>query len=445
MNILVAGLGQSGIGAARLALETGHAVSGCDRAPEGSLPAAVEELKRSGLNVHGAGMSPSLLENRDLLILSPGVPRASELVQSALSRGVPVIGEIEWAARHASGRIAAVTGSNGKSTTTMLLGDLLKTAHADTRVGGNLGVPFSDIVRDDTPETWYVLELSSFQLESLVDFHADAALLLNITPDHQNRYASFQDYAAAKGRIFVNQTPGDFAVFNADDALAGEYALASPAAHVPFSIHSEPEEGAFVKDRRGVLRRRGRETVLFEAGDWRLPGEHNLENALAACVAGVCAGADPESFGPVLREFKGLPHRMERIGEVNGAAVYNDSKATNADAVLKGLTAFQSGVILLLGGRDKGAEWADLSESVRRRCRTVVAFGEARDRVAAALGGVAELISCATLKDATARALDMAGPGDTVLLSPGAASFDEFQNFEDRGDRFRDWVLGRAV
>ena len=314
----------------------------------------------------------------------------------------------------------------------------------DVRTGGNLGTPFCDLIEGGTDETWYVLEASSFQLESIRRFKADVAVFLNVTPDHQDRYERFEDYRDAKGRVFLNQTPSDWAVYSATDPSCERLGSASPAAHVPFSAEGALDEGAFVRGGEAVWLRGGAEEALFALDDLPLPGLHNRENALAACLAARCAGVPEGALRGPLREFRGLPHRLEKVAVVRGAAVFNDSKATNSDAVLKALTAFESGVILLLGGKDKGADWSCLVPESKRRCKAVIAFGAARPKVEKAFSGALPLEGFDSLRDATRRALGLAGPGDTVLLSPACASFDEFRNFEDRGDRFRAWVLEEA-
>jgi UDP-N-acetylmuramoylalanine--D-glutamate ligase len=377
----------------------------------------------------------------DALILSPGVPRSSLLVRAAVERGIPVWGELEWAFRHCRGNVLAVTGSNGKSTTTTLLGHLLASHYRDVRTGGNLGEPFCNLVEGASDSTWFVLEASSFQLESLDSFHARVAVLLNITPDHQDRYERFEDYAAAKAEVFRNMTAADSAVFSAADPLAEGFGARTPARHLRFSAAGELERGAFVRGGEALWIAPGGEVErLFTLAGLPLPGLHNRENALAACLAARAAGVPREKLAPALKRFRGLPHRLEKVGTVRGAAVYNDSKATNTDAVLKALTAFDSGVILLLGGKDKGADWPVLLPEIRRCCKLVIAFGAARENVEKAMAGEVPLQSFASLKEATDRALAVAGPGDSVVLSPACASFDEFRNFEDRGDQFRRWV-----
>jgi len=444
MMVLVAGMGRSGYAAARLALDRGHRVLALDAAPRERLPQDPAPLEARGLVLQTEGDAPSNWSGIEAVVLSPGWPRASALVRGALQAGIPVVGELEWALRGVPGRVAAVTGANGKSTTTTLLGELLAAHFSDVRTGGNLGTAAADLVGGATSETWFVLEASSFQLESLDAFRADVALLLNITPDHQDRYPRYEDYQEAKGNVFLNQRAGDWAIFNGADALATAQAARSAGRRLPFALADVGSDGAFVSGRRALLRREGREELLFELGDLPLPGAHNLENALAACAAARCAGVPTPALREALRRFRGLPHRLERVAVVRGAEVFNDSKATNTDAVLKALTAFESGVVLLLGGKDKGADWASLLPEVTRRCKAVVAFGKARAAVEATFRGRVALSGYDTLREATPAALALAGAGDTVLLSPACASFDEFKNFEDRGDQFRRWVQGEA-
>lgn len=440
MKILVVGMGASGYAAAKLALDDKHIVLACDQTLADQLKVDLSPLLARGLVFYGGSESPTLLDGVELVILSPGVPCASVLVRAAAERGIPVLGELEWGYRHSKGRVIAVTGSNGKSTTTTLIGQLMAAHFPDVRTGGNLGTPLCAMAEGSTEETWFILEASSFQLESIQNFRAAVAVLLNITPDHQDRYARFQDYAEAKSRVFLNQGRGDFAIFSASDPLAEGYGSCSGGAHVRFSSVAPLDEGASVKGDLAIWRHHGGEEKLFALADLPLPGSHNLEDALAACLAARCAGVPAGKLAPVIRAFSGLPHRLEKVGTVNGAAIYNDSKATNTDSVLKALTAFHSGVVLLLGGKDKGADWSNLATEVKGKCKAVVAFGAARETVKAALGHLVPLEAFESLKDATARALQMAGPGDSVVLSPACASFDEFKNFEHRGDQFKLWV-----
>lgn len=443
-KILVVGLGKSGLAVARAALAEGAAVVACDLLPEEMLPTEALRLRDRGMELHPATQDPALLEGVGQIVLSPGVPGDTGLVREAEARGIEVVGELEWAFRRAAGRIVAVTGSNGKSTTTTLLARFLSAHFPDVREGGNLGTPYTEMLPGATGDTWFVLEVSSFQLETISAFHARASLLLNITPDHQDRYAAFEDYQRAKGRVFLNQGAGDAAVFNADDPRAARFGAAAASRKIPFGVGAPRGEGAFVLGERAVWRDGDRERVLFDLEDLPLPGTHNLENALAAAAAAAWAGVPCEALPAALRSFRGLPHRLELVAGRGGVRVFNDSKATNTDSVLKALTAFRSGVILLLGGKDKGADWASLAPEIRRCCRRVIAFGKARGAVEAALSGAVPLESYAGLEEATSAALGGSAAGDSVVLSPACASFDEFRNFEDRGEKFGAWARAWA-
>jgi UDP-N-acetylmuramoylalanine--D-glutamate ligase len=440
MKVLVVGMGKSGYAAAKLAIKEGHSVLACDQATTDRLSTDISPLLKAGLVFYGGSESPGLLQDVETVILSPGVPVASPLVRAARQMEIPVLGEPEWAFRHSQGSIVAVTGSNGKSTTTTLIAELMAAHLPDVRSGGNLGTPFSQMIEGATENTWYVLEMSSFQLESIERFHARVAVLLNVTPDHQDRYSRFEDYQAAKARVFLNQAASDTAVYSMTDPVARRLGGAVTAKRQPFSAAQEMEEGAFVRGEKAFWRHDGREEALFSLAALHLPGVHNLENALASAVAARCAGVPEGGIEAPLGTFTGLPHRLEKVGVVKGVPFYNDSKATNTDAVLKALTAFRSDVILMLGGLDKGADWKSLSGEIERCCKAVYAFGAARPAVEKALAGAVPIAGFPSLREATAEALSACGEGDTVLLSPACASFDEFRNFEDRGNQFRAWV-----
>lgn len=440
MKILVYGMGKSGCAAAGIALKEGHTVIASDRLTAEELNINLTPILEQGVVFYGGCESASLLDGVELMVLSPGIPSTAALVEAALKNGVPVVGEMEWAFRHTEGSVVAVTGSNGKSTTTTMIGEIAADSLPDVRVGGNLGTPFSDLVEGSTAETLFVLEVSSFQLERIDEFRAKVALLLNITPDHQNRYETIDAYAAAKGAIFNNQRSSDFAVYSSLDEKCLSFGANSGGVRLPFSVTGEEEEGAFIRDGRAIFRKNGEEEVLFALSSLQVPGMHNVENAMAAALAARCAGVPHGGVEGPLSRFMGLPHRLEKIGDIKGAGVYNDSKATNTDAVIKALSSFEKNVILLLGGRDKGADWKLLKEEVARRCKAVIAFGEARQSVEDVFLGVAPVHGATSLREATIQAVDAAAEGDTILLSPACASFDEFSNFEERGNRFRSWV-----
>lgn len=442
MKVMVLGLGLSGISAAKLSMSLGHATSGTDQLPFRSLPAGVRDLQGNGFKFMDEENAMEAIRDFDLLVISPGVPPGNNLVMKARSLGVEVIGEVEWAFRNCKGRIVGITGSNGKSTTTALAASLLKACGFDARLGGNIGIPFSGLVEGAGEGTIFVLELSSFQLETVADFRADIAVLLNVTPDHQDRYAGIEDYARAKARVFERQDGNCAAILNIDDPFAVEAAKTTEGERYFFSLKRHEERGAFLAGRDVMYRNdSGDVSTLFSAAELSIKGPHNLENAMAASMAALLCGGTAKKIREALPSFPALPHRLELVSDRRGVKVYNDSKATNTDSVLKALASFDGRIILLLGGKDKGADFTLLLPGIRERCRKVVAFGAAAGKVVEQIGKETGAIAFGTLKEATRFAISSAEQGDIVLLSPACASFDEFRNFEDRGDRFREYVL----
>lgn len=441
MRVMVLGLGISGISASRLSLSLGHETAGTDRLAITALPAGAGELESLGLVYMDEVKSLAAIRDFDLLIVSPGVPPENSLIRKTRSLGIEVIGEVEWAYRNCKGRIVGITGSNGKSTTTALTGALIKACGLDGRIGGNIGTPFSGLVEGSTAQTVHVLELSSFQLETVADFRADIAVLLNVTPDHQDRYKEFADYARAKARVFERQDATCSAILNLDDQFAREHSDTIKGDRYFFSLEKHGEQGAFL-ERDNVMFRdsSGNVLFLFSTRELSIKGPHNIENAMAAAIAALLCGGGAEKIRETLPSFKALPHRLELVADKGGVKVFNDSKATNTDSVLKALESFEGGIILLLGGKDKGADFTLLMPEIRERCKKVVAFGAAAGRVVEQIGRETGAIAFGTLKEATRFAISSAEEGDIVLLSPACASFDEFRNFEDRGDRFREYV-----
>ena len=454
-RIAVLGFARSGRALAAALLARGVGVSvGDTRAREEF--AGVDAMEARGARFHFGGPPEDLLAGADWLAISPGVPLASPTVAAARSRGIPVYAEIEVAFRIAEAeapgqnRWVAITGTNGKSTTTTWIAEMLRRASPDTgrsvALAGNIGEPLSDFL--GTGPRDFVCEMSSFQLEAIDRFHASVAVLTNVTPDHLDRYASFSDYAEAKARLFARQTAGDFAVLNADDAYAR--ALTVPAKRILFSRRGQPgngaassvpsvwlEAGALVSTVGGA-----RHEVLAAAADrLALSGAHNLENALAAVAAAEALGTPGTAIVDALTRFAGLPHRTQLVAEAGGVRWIDDSKGTNVDAAAKSLEGFADGsVILILGGRDKHGDFAALAALVAKRARTVLTIGEAADTIetafrAAGIGAVS-LERCGAMPAAVARAAALARPGDTVLLSPACASFDQYKNFEERGRHF---------
>jgi UDP-N-acetylmuramoylalanine--D-glutamate ligase len=356
--------------------------------------------------------------------------------------GKKVIGEVELASLFFKGALIGITGSNGKTTTTTLIGKLFADAGFYTLVGGNIGTPLISLVEKSRDDGVTVIELSSFQLEATENLRLNVAVLLNITPDHLDRYRSFEDYAEAKRRIFLNQQPTDFAVLNVDDRLVRSMADSTPARKIFFSRLEELTEGIFLRDEQVIYREaEGRESILLNASEEiLLRGAHNLENVMASLGAGIALNASPSAMRRTIAEFRGVEHRLEWVSEINGVQFFNDSKATNVDAAIKALEAFPGNLIVILGGKDKGSDYAPLRPLVDERVKEVVLIGAASDKIAAALAGTRPLVRSSSMRDAVEKGYAASSPGDRVLLAPACASYDMFDNFEHRGRVFKEEV-----
>jgi UDP-N-acetylmuramoylalanine--D-glutamate ligase len=434
-KVVILGAGRSGIAAAEFLAVRGAEIWVTDSGSPDSLP-YVSNLPEGVDTVFG-GHPEALLDGADLIVLSPGVPRSIPFLKAADARGIEVISEIELAVRHLRGRVVAVTGSNGKSTTTALIGHILGIAGLDPVVAGNIGDPLVSRI-DPERERVYVVELSSFQLETLDTFHADVAVLLNITPDHLDRYESLESYAAAKYEIFRGQTSEDVAVVNAADPRTAE--PPTPASVRRFSSASEIIPGAW-RDRSGLHYSVDGDEARIDRASLRLEGDANVENALAAWLAARAAGAEHSDVEEGFGSFRGLPHRMEVIAEVGGARWINDSKGTNPDATGKSLEGASDGrVILILGGKDKGGDFGRLRSLVEKKVRLLLTIGEAAPRIESMLEGATETIRAETMDRAVEVAAAEASRGDLVLLSPACASFDQYRDFEQRGEHFTSLV-----
>lgn len=438
-KVLIIGAARSGIAAARFLLDQGAVVAVTDQKPiENWTPEALA-LKESGVGLL-PGEPPSwLLDQLDLVVVSPGVPATIIPIRYAERAGAEVIGEVELAYRYLKGRVVAITGSNGKTTTTSLIGELLRDAGLPVQVGGNIGKPLISMIETSRDDGWTVAELSSFQLETIKTFRPSIAVVLNVTPNHMDRYETFNDYAAAKHRIFMNQTAEDTAVLNADDPVVSSWASGLRATVLSFSVKKEVEHGVFLRGRELIYRG---EAVL-NVDDMKLRGMHNVENVAAAFAAGIAAGASIESMNGTARRFEPVEHRLEFVTEIEGVKFYNDSKATSVDATLKALEAFaqeRGQVVLILGGRGKKAPYAPLEPLVRTRVRKLVLIGEDAETIANELGSSAPFERASDMKDAVARSYAAAENGDVVLLAPACASFDMFESFEHRGKVFKDEV-----
>jgi UDP-N-acetylmuramoylalanine--D-glutamate ligase len=429
-RVLVVGMARSGLAALKLLAEKGARPRATDTRPLAELPGVAEA------GVPFAVQSPEVFVDADIIVISPGVPCDLAPLEQARRRGVPVIGDLEMASYFLEGPVIGITGANGKTTTTALAGHILGACGIAAQVGGNIGTPPAAMVRASRPDQWNVLELSSFQLETIQRFRARVGACLNVTPDHLDRHHTFEIYAAAKRRLFETQQAGDFAVLNADDAACTGYASHTPAQALWFSSSRRVERGAWLEGGRILLDGE----PLMDAAEVPLRGVHNLENVMAAAVTVRVAGAGPEGIAAAVRSFPGVEHRLEFVRSVGGVDFYNDSKATNVDATLKALAAFDKGLWVILGGKDKASDYTPLIAPLRARARAVLLIGAAADKIASHLGAAVPLIRAGTIEAAIREACARAAPGDTVLLAPACASFDQFTNYEHRGRVFKDLV-----
>lgn len=446
--VAVLGFARSGQALARALAERGVALAVGDSKPRSAFDAdEIARLEARGTRFFFDGETRGFLDGAAWLAVSPGVPLRSDIVQDAKRRGLAVLAELEIAWRIAEAeaegknRWVAVTGTNGKSTTTAWIAEILRRAGRPVALAGNIGTPLSAYLAERSARD-FVCEVSSFQLEAVETFAPHVAVLTNITPDHLDRYDGFEEYAAVKERVFENQRAEDFAVVNADDAASRP--ILTRARRVPFSRRERAAGGAWVEDGALVSEVAGRRRSILPRRDLALPGAHNLENALAALAAADCLGTPADAIAAGLRHFQGLPHRTELVAESGGVRWVNDSKGTNVDATKKSLEGFAPGtVILILGGRDKHGDFAALAPAVASAARTVITIGEAAATIEKAMDGAVEIERAGTMDQAVRRAAEIARPGDTVLLSPACASFDQYANFEERGRHFA--ALARAV
>lgn len=433
-RVVVVGGADSGVAAARLLVERGAAVTLTDLRP------AIEHqdaLARMGVSLALGGHPADLLAGADLVVVSPGVAATQPSVAAARAAGVPVIGEVELASRWLRGRIVAITGTKGKSTTTALTGRILAAAGFHAPVGGNIGTPLATQVAESTPDSVHVVEVSSFQLETTDTFHPWVAALLNFTADHLDRHASVEEYAAAKARIFARQTGVDVAVANGDDPGSLAMAKAGRARVVLFSRDAHIERGVTLADGWIVERGAGGDTRLMRASDVRLIGPHLLADVLAAAAIARQVGAPPAAIAGAAGSFTGLEHAMEWVAEIGGIRFVNDSKATNIDAARQAIETFEPGVVVIMGGRFKGGDLRLLRPALKGRRATVVAIGEAAPLMQEAFSGAATISRAGTMEDAVRVAAAAAAPGGSVLLAPACASFDMFESYAARGRAFK--------
>ena len=439
-KIVILGSALSGVAAAKLAVRQGADVFVSDNQDTLANQDTLIELKALGIPGE-LGQHSDQIYDADLWIISPGIAQDSELVQKAQSNDIPIISEIEFASWFTEAPILAITGSNGKTTTAHLLAEMIQTDDLHGALAGNVGIPFAEMVLEDLgnpdPKRVWVLEISSFQMEFIEHFKPYIAIFLNITPDHLNRYPSMKEYIAAKMNMWSRQTAEDFIVYNADDTILVEEIAESTSRKIAFGLGHHPE-AIFQPNRTKIYTEE--HATLIEMNQLALPGKHNLANALAAATAARLMGVSNKSIATTMSQFSGVPHRLEPIAEINGVTYINDSKATNLDAVQVALESFTQPIILLLGGLDKGGDFRSLLPHTHNNLKEVIAFGQAKELILTALRDAVRSTSVMDLKEALELAQNCSQPGDVVLLSPGCASFDQFKNFEERGDHFRSLV-----
>ena len=426
---VVVGLARSGVAAARLLHSRGESVFVTDSGK----PRASAELDALGIPWEGGQHTVAKFLQADEIVVSPGVPLTIPPLQAARAKGVPIISELELASRYLKGDIIGITGSNGKTTTTTLVGEILKAAGKTVQVGGNIGTAMCGLVDTSTPFTINVIEVSSFQLDAIVTFRPRVAALLNVTPDHLDRYADFAAYRHSKFRIFENQTDADIAVLNCDDANVYPPPEGLRARRHYFSRTDGIADGAFRFG--GMLYLNG--LAVMAASDVRLRGEHNIENVLASMAITSIYGVRSSTLTSVISEFRGVEHRIEYVASVRGVTFFNDSKATNVDSAIKAVASFDHNIILILGGRDKGAPYEPLIEAMKGKVKHVLLIGEASAKIAAAMDNRFPVTQVSSLGDAVREGATIGEPGDVVLLSPACASFDMFDNYEHRGRVFK--------
>lgn len=439
----VIGAARSGVAVARLLSTEGARVFVSDKGSAETKRAEQDELHRLGIPCEFGGHSPRVLD-ADVLVLSPGVPSTIPLVREALDRGMSVASELETASWFAAGPVVAITGTNGKTTTTTLTGRMFTDARRPCVVAGNIGTAFSDVVGELTPAHTAVLEVSSFQLDHAETFRPRVSVLLNITPDHLDRYEhNFEKYIDAKCRIFARQGEGDVVIYNRDDDISRrvvEQRAGTGLRRLPFSVSTSLTAGAWVQDGSLTTRIDDNATTIVPVEEISIPGTHNLYNAMAATLAAQVMGIRPASLRATLKNFGGVEHRLEFVRTVNGVTYINDSKATNVDAVWYALQSYTAPLVVLLGGRDKGNDYTRLVDLVRKHVKAIVAIGESAGTVRTAFSGVVPVTVATTMDDAVRCAADGAARGDIVLLSPACASFDWFENYEHRGRVFKELV-----
>ncbi len=439
-KVLVVGLGKSGIAASLLLHRHGAIVTATDSNPVEALSDEAKSLQALGIKIEAGGHRTESFISSNLIVLSPGVPKEIKPVAMAKDRSIMIISEIELAFRFIDAPVIAITGSNGKSTTTTLIGEILKAKGDKTFVGGNIGTPLCDYVLSDETADCVVAEISSFQLETIEEFRPKISILLNISPDHLDRYHNVSEYAETKLRIFENQGKGDYAIINGDEPWSNELLSRLKCTAVMFSRKKKITNGVYTEGGWIVSDIEGSKCRVCEISQIGIKGVHNLENAMASVAAALLSGCSQAVIKSVLKKFAGLEHRLEFVRDLNGVRYINDSKGTNVGAVVKSLESFSEPLLLIAGGRDKGSDFSPLRPLIKEKVKSLILIGEARDKIAEAVVGMTNTSFASSLEEAVNIAHREAVKGDIVLLSPACASFDMFKNFEDRGRKFKEIV-----
>lgn len=435
-KIGVVGMARSGVAAALLARRMGGIPFVSDSAPESKLVEATTSLRTNNILFETGGHTEQLLKN-DFLIVSPGVPSNIPIIVEADQKGIPIFSEIEFASWVCKGKICAITGSNGKTTTTTLIGEIINAGGVKAVVCGNIGNPFAEVADTIPADGAAVVEVSSYQLERIEEFSPEVSLILNVTPDHLDRYEDFEHYRRTKYRIAENQEHEDTLIVNADDAETKAADIKTKAQKRFFTANNDKKALAYVENGQIVLNTNDRATRVMAVSEILIPGPHNLQNALAAICAASCFGIEPKTMAEVLRKFKGVEHRLEQAGRAAGISFVNDSKATNVDSVCWALRSFERPIYLIAGGRHKGSSYEPIAKYGKGKIKGIIAIGEAKEIIFDDLGHHFPVHFAETLEEAVQAAFELAIPGDIVLLSPGCASFDMFDNFEHRGRVFK--------
>ena len=442
-RVLVVGIARSGVAVANFLVNKGTRVVLTDKKTREELAETLKEIPVQSVEIIAGEYPDFQIGDFDFLVVSPGVPLSVPPVQQAFTQGIPVYSELELAYRFSRSPIVAITGTNGKTTTTTLLGEIFKHSGQKVCVGGNIGLPLALEVEKYGPDDVIVAEVSSFQLECIKQFKPRVALILNFTPDHLDRHGNMENYIAAKARIYENQDRNDFTVLNYDDPGVAALAAESSGKVIFFSRKHKLEEGIFVEDGQVTVNFRGVVETICPAGEVLIKGGHNLENALAAVAAAFVMGVPALVIGETLRKFKGVAHRLESVAEIDGVKFINDSKGTNPDASIKALEAYDEPIVLLAGGRNKGNDFSEFAQKINEKVRSLVILGECRNEIRAAVEkiGFHQIIEAGSFEEAVQIAAKEAVAGEVVLLSPACASWDMFKDFEERGERFKEVVM----